>query len=38
MFNINQILEQAVEKEASDVHLILESNPMCRVVNVLVKM
>ena len=25
MFNINQILEQAVEKEASDVHLILES-------------
>ena len=38
MFNINQILEQAVEKEASDVHLILESKPMCRVGNVLVKM
>lgn len=38
MIDINKILEQAVRKDASDIHLMVESKPMYRIGNSLVKM
>ena len=38
MIDINKILEQAVKKDASDIHLMVESKPMYRIGNSLVKM
>lgn len=38
MIDINKIIEQAVAKEASDIHLMVESKPMYRIGTALVKM
>lgn len=38
MIDINKIVEQAVKKDASDIHLMVESKPMYRIGNSLVKM
>jgi len=38
MVDINSIIEQAVKKDASDIHLMVESKPMFRIGNSLVKM
>lgn len=38
MIDINKIIEQAVEKDATDIHLMLDSKPMYRIGNSLVKM
>ena len=38
MVDINKILEQALKKDASDIHLMVESKPMYRIGNSLVKM
>lgn len=38
MIDINKIVEQAVRKDASDIHLMVESKPMYRIGNSLVKM
>jgi len=38
MVDINKIIEQAVRKDASDIHLMVESKPMYRIGNSLVKM
>lgn len=38
MVDINKIIEQAVRKDASDIHLMAESKPMYRIGNSLVKM
>lgn len=38
MIDINKIIEQAVRKDASDIHLMVESKPMYRIGNSLVKM
>jgi len=38
MVDINKIIEQAVKKDASDIHLMVESKPMYRIGNSLVKM
>ena len=38
MIDINKIIEQAVKKDASDIHLMVESKPMYRIGNSLVKM
>lgn len=38
MVDINKIIEQAVQKDASDIHLMIESKPMYRIGNSLVKM
>ena len=36
MININKILDQAIEKDASDIHLIIENKPMLRIARALV--
>lgn len=38
MIDINKIIAQAIKKNASDIHLIVESKPMYRIGNALVKM
>ena len=38
MIDINKIIEQAVAKDASDIHLMVESKPMYRIGTALVKM
>ena len=38
MVDINKIIEQAITKNATDIHLIAESKPMYRIGNSLVKM
>lgn len=38
MVDINKIIGQAVKKDASDIHLMVESKPMYRIGNSLVKM
>ena len=38
MVDISKIIEQAVKKDASDIHLMAESKPMYRIGNSLVKM
>mgnify|MGYP003291389446 CR=1 FL=1 len=38
MVDINKIIEQAIKKDASDIHLMAESKPMYRIGNSLVKM
>lgn len=38
MVDINKIIEQAIDKDASDIHLMVESKPMYRIGNSLVKM
>ena len=38
MIDINKIIEQAIKKEASDIHLMVESKPLYRVGTALVKM
>lgn len=38
MVDINKIIEQAVRKDASDIHLMIESKPMYRIGNSLVNM
>lgn len=38
MIDINKIIAQAIKKKASDIHLIVESKPMYRIGNALVKM
>lgn len=38
MIDINKIIAQAVKKDASDIHLMVESKPMYRIGNALVKM
>ena len=38
MIDISKIIEQAVRKDASDIHLMVESKPMYRIGNSLVKM
>jgi len=38
MIDINNIIEQAIKKDASDIHLMVESKPMYRIGNSLVKM
>lgn len=38
MVDINKIIEQAINKDASDIHLMVESKPMYRIGNSLVKM
>lgn len=36
MININKILDEAIEKDASDIHLIVENQPMLRIARALV--
>lgn len=38
MIDIDEIIEQAVRKDATDIHLVLESKPIYRIGNALVKM
>jgi len=38
MIDINKIIEQAIQKDASDIHLMVESKPIYRIGNSLVKM
>ena len=38
MIDINEIIEQGIQKDASDIHLIVESKPMYRIGAALVKM
>lgn len=38
MIDINKIIEQAIAKDASDIHLMVESKPMYRIGTALVKM
>lgn len=38
MIDINKIVEQAIKKDATDIHLMVESKPMYRIGNSLVKM
>lgn len=38
MIDINKIIAQAIKKNASDIHLIVESKPIYRIGNALVKM
>lgn len=38
MIDINKVVEQAIKKDATDIHLMVESKPMYRIGNSLVKM
>ena len=34
--NINKILDEAIEKDASDIHFIVDNKPMLRIIRELV--
>ena len=38
MMNLDKIIEQAVKKDASDIHLMLDNKPIFRIGDALVKM
>ena len=38
MVNMNRVIEQAIEKDASDIHLISGLKPMFRIARALVEM
>ena len=38
MINMNKVIEQAIEKDASDIHLISGLKPMYRIARALVEM
>ena len=31
MINVNKVLDEAIEKDASDIHFIIENKPMLRI-------
>ena len=37
MININKILKEAIEKDASDIHLVAGKKPILRITRILLK-